>query len=250
MDTGIAVARAVLVAPFVFAGAVKFDIDISGKAAHIAEQNLPVPTILAVASGAVEVIYGLMVAVGWSTRFAALALAAYVIVVTFFFHDFWTMPAGREQIGQMLHALKNLSIVLLFVAFAGPGRFSLDARRAYGRRTGMLPPSRSAMRGAYARRHFMSLMARNFLSVAVAVFVWVPAALAQSSSTGCTLDRVAWTFRQILRCQDGLTIVAETGAQFTLADRDGDGNADLATLRLKALLIEGPAGKAESPAFR
>ena len=131
MDTGLAVARAVLVVLFVFAGAVKF-IDISGTAAHIAEQNLPVPTILAVASGAVEVICGLMVAVGWQTRFAALALAAYVIVVTFFFHDFWTMPAGREQIGQMLHALKSLSIVggLLFVAFAGPGRFSLDARRA------------------------------------------------------------------------------------------------------------------------
>ena len=91
----------------------------------------------------------------------------------------------------------------------------------------------------------MSLMARNFLSVAVAVFVWVPAALAQSSDAGCTLDRVAWTFRQILRCQDGLTIVAETGAQFTLADRDRDGNVDSATLRLKALLIEGPAGKAK-----
>jgi hypothetical protein len=91
----------------------------------------------------------------------------------------------------------------------------------------------------------MSLMARNFLSVAVAVFVWVPAALAQSSGAGCTLDRVAWTFRQILRCQDGLTIVAETGAQFTLADRDRDGNVDSATLRLKALLIEDPAGKAK-----
>ncbi len=91
----------------------------------------------------------------------------------------------------------------------------------------------------------MNSVARNFLGVAVAVFVWVPAALAQSSDTGCTLDRVAWTFRQILRCQDGLTIVAETGAQFTLADRDGDGNADSATLRLKALLIEGPAGKAK-----
>jgi ferric-dicitrate binding protein FerR (iron transport regulator) len=91
----------------------------------------------------------------------------------------------------------------------------------------------------------MNSVARNFLGVAVAVFVWVPAALAQSSNTGCTLDRAAWSFRQILRCQDGLTIVAETGAQFTLADRDGDGNADSATLRLKALLIEGPAGKAK-----
>jgi putative oxidoreductase len=130
MDTGLAVARAALVVLFVFAGAVKF-IDISGTAAHIADEKLPAPTILAVAGGALEVICGLMVAVGWQTRFAALALVAYVIVLTFFFHDFWTMPAGREQINQMLHALKNLSIVGgLFVALAEPGRFSFDARRA------------------------------------------------------------------------------------------------------------------------
>ena len=130
MDTGLAVARAVLVVLFVFAGAVKF-IDISGTAAHIADKNLPAPTILAVAAGALEVICGLMVAIGWKTRLAALALAVYTIVVAFFFHDFWTMSAGREQISQMLHALKNLSIFggLLFVAFAGPGRFSLDARQ-------------------------------------------------------------------------------------------------------------------------
>ena len=72
----------------------------------------------------------------------------------------------------------------------------------------------------------MSLTARTFLSVALAVFAWVPAASAQSTDTGCALDRVAGTITQILRCQDGLTIIPETGAQFTLGDRDRDGNAD------------------------
>ena len=91
----------------------------------------------------------------------------------------------------------------------------------------------------------MSLMARNFLSLAVAVFACVPAASAQSNGTGCALDQVAGTSRQILRCQDGLTIIAETGAQFTLVDRDRDGNADSATLRRKALLLDGPTGKAK-----
>ena len=93
----------------------------------------------------------------------------------------------------------------------------------------------------------MRLIVRNFLCVAVAVFVWVPAALAQSGGSGCTLDRVAWTFRQILRCQDGLTIVVEAGAQFTLGDRDGDGKVDSATLRLKALLIEGSSREGQGP---
>jgi hypothetical protein len=89
----------------------------------------------------------------------------------------------------------------------------------------------------------MSLMARGFLSLAVAVFAFVPAASAQSSGPGCALAHVAGTFMQILRCQDGLTITPETGAQFTLEDRDGDGNADSATLRFKALLLDGPPRK-------
>lgn len=92
----------------------------------------------------------------------------------------------------------------------------------------------------------MSLMARNFLNAAVATFACVPAASAQSSDTGCSLEQVAGTSRQILRCRNGLTIIAETGAQFTLVDRDRDGNADSARLRRKALLLDGPTGKAKT----
>jgi len=61
MDVGLAVGRILLVAIFIFSGAVKF-IDVSGTAAHIADKGLPMPTVLAVAAGAVEVVCGLMVA--------------------------------------------------------------------------------------------------------------------------------------------------------------------------------------------
>jgi putative oxidoreductase len=129
MDVGLAVGRILLVAIFIFSGAVKF-IDVSGTAAHIADKGLPMPTVLAVGAGAVEVVCGLMVAVGWCTRLAALVLLVFAGAAAFLFHDFWNLPSGREQIGQMLHAWKNLSIMggLLFVAAAGPGRFSIDAR--------------------------------------------------------------------------------------------------------------------------
>ena len=89
----------------------------------------------------------------------------------------------------------------------------------------------------------MRLIVRNFLCVAVAVFVWVPAALAQSSDKGCVLEQVAGTSRQVLRCQDGLDIVVEDGAAFTLVDRDRDGNADAIRLRRKAVLLDGPQVK-------
>ncbi len=93
----------------------------------------------------------------------------------------------------------------------------------------------------------MNLIANKLPTVAIAVFACmlsVPVASAQSSNTGCSLNQVAGTSRQILRCQKDLTITIETGARFTLVDRDKDGNADSARLRRKALLIDGPAGKA------
>ena len=72
---------------------------------------------------------------------------------------------------------------------------------------------------------------------------WVDTASAQSSDAGCTFEPVAGTSRQILRCREGLTIIVEGGARFTLLDRDRNGNADAVRLRRKALLLEAPAGR-------
>lgn len=48
---------------------------------------------------------------------------------------------------------------------------------------------------------------------------------------------------QMLRCGSGLTIVAESGAQFTLLDRNGDGRVDGVNLQRKAILIDAPKRK-------
>ncbi|MFD1984034.1 FecR domain-containing protein [Mesorhizobium newzealandense] len=69
---------------------------------------------------------------------------------------------------------------------------------------------------------------------------WVDAALAQGA--GCALAPVAGTSRQILRCQEGLTIIVESGSRFTLVDRDRNGKVDAVRLRRKALLFDAPAG--------
>jgi putative oxidoreductase len=129
MDTALAIGRVLLVGIFIFSGIVKF-VDISGTAAHIAGKGLPMPQILAVAAGAVEVICGLMVALGWQTRLAAVALLLFTAAAGFLFHDFWNLPAGQEQINQMLHLWKNAAMIggLMVLAVAGPGRFSIDAR--------------------------------------------------------------------------------------------------------------------------
>ena len=92
----------------------------------------------------------------------------------------------------------------------------------------------------------MRVLTGRFLSAAAAVFacwLWAAPAFAQSSDKGCVLEQVAGTSRQVLRCQDGLDIIVEDGAAFTLVDRDRDGNADAIRLRRKAVLLDGPQVK-------
>jgi hypothetical protein len=72
---------------------------------------------------------------------------------------------------------------------------------------------------------------------------WVDTASAQSRDAGCTFEPVAVTSRQILRCREGLTIIVEGGARFTLVDRDRNGSADAVRLRRRALLLDGPASQ-------
>jgi putative oxidoreductase len=118
------VARVLLAAIFILAGAGKFG-DIAGTAGYIASVGLPAPGALAWLSGAFEVLAGLAVLAGFRTKYAALALAAFCVFTAVFFHANFA-----DQI-QMIMFLKNLAIAggLLALSVAGPGSWSLDARR-------------------------------------------------------------------------------------------------------------------------
>jgi putative oxidoreductase len=117
--------RILLVALFVFSGVTKLA-DPTGTAAHIQAKGLPAPAVLALAAAIVEIVGGLMIMLGWKTRPATVMLIVFIALATVIFHDFWNV-AGREQINQMLHAFKNVSMIggLLILFCAGPGRLSI-----------------------------------------------------------------------------------------------------------------------------
>jgi len=128
-DAALLIGRIVLIVMFVFSGVGKF-MDIAGTAGYIASKGLPMPSVLAAAAGLAEVAGGLMIAIGWQTRIAALGLLVYTVLAAYFFHDFWHLPEGGERMSNMIHFLKNMSIAgaFLMLAGVGPGRFALDGR--------------------------------------------------------------------------------------------------------------------------
>ena len=76
-------------------------------------------------------------------------------------------------------------------------------------------------------------------AIFASLFLAVGVAAAQSANMGCSSDSPAST-PQTLRCEGGVTIVAENGTRFTLQDRDGNGRVDSVELSSKALLLEVP----------
>lgn len=102
----------------------------AGTVGYIASHGVPLPEVCAVIGMLAELGLPLLLLLGFKTRWAALALAVYVLLITPIFHAYWAAPAP-QQLGQYLNFYKNLAIVgglLSFAAF-GAGAWSLDARR-------------------------------------------------------------------------------------------------------------------------
>jgi putative oxidoreductase len=93
--------------------------------------GMPTPQLLAIVSGAFEVLAGLMIALNFGARFFALLLIVFVGLVTFYFHDFWNqLPPDNGR--TLVDALKNLSIIGALFMIAGYGRRTKDVQAAYG----------------------------------------------------------------------------------------------------------------------
>jgi ferric-dicitrate binding protein FerR (iron transport regulator) len=85
----------------------------------------------------------------------------------------------------------------------------------------------------------MKAMVRAGFMLCACLFLAIETAAAQPANMGCS-PQVSANGLQTLRCEGGVTIVAENGARFTLADRDGNGRVDSVELSSKALLLEAP----------
>ena len=98
-----------------------------GTVGYIASKGLPLPQIGAIIAIVVELGGGLMLAIGFKARWAALALAVFTLLAGFLFHNFWAVEAAQKM-AQQTQFMKNLAMAggMLMVFAFGPGRFSVD----------------------------------------------------------------------------------------------------------------------------
>ena len=95
-DEAILVARILLVVLFVIFGWGKLT-NYSGTVGHMAQLNLPMPSVTALVVIAVEVFVTLAIAFGAWTRPLVLLLALYTLGTALIGHHFWTMEGAARN---------------------------------------------------------------------------------------------------------------------------------------------------------
>jgi putative oxidoreductase len=122
------IGRILIALIFVISGFMKIG-GFSGVAGYIASKGLPMPQVLAALTVALELGGGILLVIGWKTRWAALLFFLWLIPTTFIFHKFWGIDAAQVQ-NQFNNFMKNVSIMgamWMLMAF-GPGPYSVDKR--------------------------------------------------------------------------------------------------------------------------
>ena len=121
--------RLLLAYVFIPAGIGKLGAGFAGTVGYIASKGLPMPEVGAVLAILAELGCGILLLIGFKTRWAALALAVFTLAAAFFFHNYWAVPA-EQVMAQRINFNKNLAIAggLLLLAAFGAGAFSVDGR--------------------------------------------------------------------------------------------------------------------------
>lgn len=114
---------------------------IAGFTKQLSDRSVPIPMqleawtgmpryeVVAYAGAAVEVLCGIMVLIGFKTRFAAVVLILYTIATIVLENDLSGLDAALQALNQP-QLLSNLSIMggLLIIASVGSGGASFDER--------------------------------------------------------------------------------------------------------------------------
>ncbi len=127
-DTLALVGRILIALLFVPAGFAKLT-GFAGTVGYISSVGAPLPQVAAAIAVLVELGVGLMLLVGFKTRFAAVVLAVFTLAASVMFHNYWSMPVDKAFVNQLMF-FKNVAVAggLLAIAAFGAGRFSIDRK--------------------------------------------------------------------------------------------------------------------------
>jgi len=88
----------------------------------MAAEGVPYPSLALVGAILFLIVGSASIIAGYRARFGATLLLAFLILATYYFHDFWNFEGPDQQL-QRIQFLKNLSLMgtMVFLIANGPG---------------------------------------------------------------------------------------------------------------------------------
>lgn len=103
----------------------------SDVAGYMGSEGVPMPQFMLVGAIAFLIVGSVSIIVGYKARIGAGLLFVFLVLATYYFHDFWTFEDAAEKQQQTISFMKNLSLMgtMVFLMANGSGPASLDARK-------------------------------------------------------------------------------------------------------------------------
>jgi len=101
----------------------------AGTAAQAGSHGVPMAQVLVPIAGVLAVAGSLSIILGYRARVGALLIILFLIPVTFFMHNFWTITDPMQRMMQQVNFMKNISMLggALLISYFGAGPLSIDA---------------------------------------------------------------------------------------------------------------------------
>ena len=97
-------------------------------AGYMASEGVPAEKLMLAGAILFLIAGSISVIVGYKARIGATLLLFFLMLATYFFHDFWTFADAAEKQQQMIQFMKNTALMgaMLFIIANGSGPMSLD----------------------------------------------------------------------------------------------------------------------------
>jgi len=101
----------------------------NGVATFMASKGVPLAQLMLAGAILFLIAGSISIIVGYRARIGATLLFIFLVLATYYFHDFWNVT-GEEQQAQMVQFMKNLSMMgtMIFIMANGAGSWSLDSK--------------------------------------------------------------------------------------------------------------------------
>jgi putative oxidoreductase len=125
------IARIMIATIFLLSGVGNKIPNFTSVADYMASEGVPLPQLMLVGAIAFLILGSLSVITGYQIRIGASLLLVFLILATYFFHDFWNFEGDARQ-QQMIQFMKNVSMMgtMLFFIANGPGLLGLPSGKS------------------------------------------------------------------------------------------------------------------------